>query len=62
MEKLWRWLRQEVLRLHQCAADWPTLLSQVYGFLDQFALGSQNLLRYVGLLGDGILAAALRNP
>jgi hypothetical protein len=62
IEKLWRWLRQDVLRLHRWAADWPTLLSQVHAFLDQFAHGSPDLLRYVGLLGDGKLAAALRNP
>jgi DDE superfamily endonuclease len=62
IEKLWRWLRQDVLRLHQWAADWPTLLSQVHTFLDQFAQPSPNLLRYVGLLGDGKLASLLRNP
>jgi hypothetical protein len=62
IEKLWRWLRQDVLRLHQWAADWPTLLAQVPAFLDQFALGSLGLLRYVGLLGDGKLATALRLP
>src|SRR5215813_4705625 len=53
IEKLWRWLRQDVLRLHRYASDWPTLLSQVHAFLDQFAHGSLDLLRYVGLLGDG---------
>jgi hypothetical protein len=62
IEKLWRWLRQDVLRLHQFAADWPVLLAHVHAFLDQFAAGSQALLRYVGLLGDGKLAAALRSP
>ena len=62
IEKLWRWLRQDVLRLHQWSDDWPTWLSQVHAFLDQFALGSPDLLRYVGLLSDGKLATALRNP
>lgn len=62
IEKLWRWLRQDVLRLHRYTADWPTLLAQVHAFLDQFAHGSQALLRYVGLLGDGKLAAAIRSP
>jgi hypothetical protein len=33
-----------------------------YRLLDQFARGSQDLLRYVGLLGDGSLATALRHP
>lgn len=61
IEKLWRWLRQAVLRLHRWAADWATLLGQVHAFFDQFAHGSQGLLRYVGLLGEGKLASALRN-
>lgn len=62
IEKLWRWLRQAVLRLHRLAADWPELLARVHAFLDQFYLGSQDLLRYVGLLGEGQLAQALRVP
>ena len=62
IEKLWRWLRQDVLRLHQWAADWSILLERIHAFLDQFAHGSRDLLRYVGLLGDGKLAAALRCP
>jgi hypothetical protein len=61
IEKLWRWLHQDVLRRHQWAADWPTLVTQVHAFLDQFAHGSQALLRYVGLLGDGNLASAIRS-
>lgn len=60
IEKLWRWLRQDVLRLHRWAADWDTLLRQVYAFLDQLAQASPALLRYVGWLGDGKLAAAIR--
>lgn len=59
IEKLWRWLRQEVLRLHRWAVEWDSLLAQVHAFLDQFAHGSVDLLRYVGLLGDGKLAAAI---
>lgn len=62
IEKLWRWLRQDVLRLHQWADDWATLLTHLHAFLDQFAHGSRNLLCYVGLLGDGHLATALRHP
>lgn len=61
IEKLWRWLRQDVLRLHRWAADWDNLLRQVHVFLDQFAHGSPEVLRYVGLLGDGKLASAIRN-
>lgn len=42
------------------AGDWPALLARVRGFLDRFALGSEELLRYAGLAGDGKPAAALR--
>jgi transposase len=52
IEKLWRWLRQTVLHLHRCAADLATLRQQVRDFLDQFANGSSQLLRYVGLPVD----------
>jgi transposase len=62
IEKLWRWLRQDVLKLHRLAGDWPALRSRVNQFLGQFATGSQDLLRYVGLLGAGKLAQALRVP
>ncbi len=50
IEKLWRWLRQDVLHLHRLADDWPTLKQRVWDFIHQFAAGSTNLLRYVGLL------------
>jgi hypothetical protein len=50
IEKLWRWLKQEVIRLHRCADDWPTLVARVAAFLDRFAYGSTDLLHYVGLL------------
>lgn len=62
IEKLWRWLRQDVLRLHPWAADWNQLLGQVHAFLDQFRQGSPDLLRYVGLAGDGNLASAIHRP
>lgn len=62
IEKLWRWLRQDVLKLHRLADDWPELHCRVNAFLDQFAPGSQELLHYVGLLGEGHLAQALRIP
>jgi hypothetical protein len=62
IEKLWRWLRQDVLHLHRWASDWETLLAKVHAFLDQFAQPSQELLRYVGLLGEGKLASAIRFP
>jgi transposase len=62
IEKLWRWLRQDVLKMHRLAGDWPSLRGRVNQFLGQFATGSQDLLRYVGLLGQGKLAQALRVP
>lgn len=50
IEKLWRWLKADVLRGHEFAHN-PYLLRQVVAeFLDQFANGSSALLRYVGLL------------
>lgn len=60
IEKLWRWLRQDVLKLHRLAGDWTALRQQVRAFLDQFAGGSQAVLHYVGLSGEGKLAQALR--
>lgn len=52
IEKLWRWLKADVLHGHEFAHD-PELLRQVVAnFLDQFADGSPSLLRYVGLLPD----------
>lgn len=62
IEKLWRWLRQDVLKLHRWADDKKALRSKVNGFLDQFRHGSEELLYYVGLLGQGKLAQMLRGP
>ena len=59
IEKLWRWLRQDILKLHRLASDPKGLRQRVNGFLDQFADGSYALLRYVGLLGEGQLAKAI---
>lgn len=50
VEKLWRWLRQDVLHMHRMSDDWPGLKARVATFLDQFQYGSPALLRYVGLL------------
>lgn len=49
IEQVWRWLKQEVLHLHPCGDDWPRLQAQVQKWLDQWAAGSLDLLRYVGL-------------
>jgi putative transposase len=60
IEKLWRKFRQEVDYLHPLADDWKRLRERVQAFFDQFAHGSADLLRYVGLQGAGKLATALR--
>jgi hypothetical protein len=62
IEKLWRWLRQDVLKLHRLAGDWAGLRGRVNQFLGQFAMGSHALLHYVGLSGQGKLAQALQVP
>lgn len=48
-EKLWRKLKQEVLHLHRFADRLDELREEVDRFLRQFADGSHDLLRYVGL-------------
>jgi transposase len=64
IEKLWRWLKEQALKQHRLAADWPALRHRVTAFLDQFTTGGSSacraLLQYVGLLGDGKLAQACR--
>ena len=60
IEKLWRWLREDILFSHREAGDWKALQARVQGFFQQFANGSEDLLRYIGLRGDGLLAQALR--
>jgi hypothetical protein len=47
IEKLWRWLRQDVLKMHGLAEDFAGLKQRVRAFLAQFAYGSEDLLRYV---------------
>lgn len=49
IEKLWRWLYQDVLHLHRMADDLEGLKREVASFLGQFQTGSQDLLRYTGL-------------
>jgi hypothetical protein len=48
-EKLWRWLKQDVLHLHRMSEDWPGLKRMVSRFLDSFRGKSTPLLRYTGL-------------
>lgn len=50
IEKLWRWLKQEVLHLHRLSDAWTELKLRVDHFLEFFAQGSTELLHYVGLL------------
>lgn len=50
IEKLWRWLKQTVLHNHQLAEHFDQLKEHVRIFLNRFAHGSVELLRYVGLL------------
>ncbi len=49
IEKVWRFLKQAVLHMHQHAADWPRLKAEVAAFLNHFACPNTTLLRYVGL-------------
>ena len=62
IEKLWRWLRQDVLKMHRLAEDWRAVRGRVREFLEQFAHGSQRLLEYVGLLGSGRIAQMIHGP
>jgi hypothetical protein len=50
IEKLWRWLKQDVLHMHPWAADWHHTKDQAARFLDRFCLPNTVLLRYCGLL------------
>lgn len=49
IEKLWRKFRQDFTHLHQWIEDLETLRAHARAFFDQFAHGSADLLRYVGL-------------
>jgi hypothetical protein len=59
IEKLWRWVRQDILKMHRWVEGWPQVKQRVRDFLDQFAHGSSELLRSVGLVGKGKLATVL---
>lgn len=54
IEKLWRRLKQTVLHHHHLADRWDDLKAAAQAFLDQFALGSFDLLHYVGLLPGAV--------
>lgn len=48
IEKLWRWLTEDLLRHHRLADQWPELQRRVKARRDRFAGPSPGLLRYVG--------------
>lgn len=50
IEKLWRWLKQDIIHLHRYQTDLIHLRDLVNEFLDQFAQGSRQLLHYVGIM------------
>lgn len=49
IEKLWRWLRQDLGHRHPWADELAALRAALHRFLTQFAAGSDDLLRSVGL-------------
>ncbi len=49
IEKLWRWLKQEVIHLHRMADHFDRLKAEIARFLDRFQDSSPDLLRYTGL-------------
>jgi len=49
IEKLWRWMRQEIIHHHRLAHDLVGFRREIDQFLDRFAGPSPELLRYVGL-------------
>ncbi|MGN6697213.1 MAG: transposase, partial [Thermomicrobiales bacterium] len=49
IEKLWRWLTEDVLRHHRLADHFAELQRRVAAWLAQFTRPSPALLRYVGL-------------
>lgn len=60
IEKLWRWLRQDILHNHTHCATFKQLRREVLEFLDQFAQGSLELLYYTGLLSENELTSMCR--
>jgi transposase len=50
IEKLWRWLRQDVLHDHDEAKNFKRLRQRVIDWLAQFADRSLEILHYVGIL------------
>ena len=56
-----RWVRQDALCLHRDAGDGNTLQQHLHAFASAVREPrSTEVLEYVGLLGDGLLAQARR--
>lgn len=49
IEKLWRWLSQEILLMHRHSDEWEKLKQRTHAFLDRFRTPSPALIRYIGL-------------
>lgn len=52
IEKLWRLVRQSVIHLHRLSDKWDRLKQRIRDLILSFRKGSNELLRYVGLLPD----------
>lgn len=52
IEKLWRWLKQDILHMHRLTDCWNTLKARVARFINNFRARSPELLKYCGLLPD----------
>ena len=52
IEKLWRYLKQHVVHMHDMADDINGLKDKISSILDEFESGSPELLRYVGICID----------
>jgi len=62
IEKLWRYLKQEVLHLHRMANDLAALRALVQAFLRDLAHGKAELLSYVGLANRAPPCATRNRP
>lgn len=49
IEKLWKWLKKDIIHNHQTAHDWTQLKVQIQKFLNKFLIPVPLLLTFVGL-------------
>ncbi|MEL6661211.1 MAG: IS630 family transposase [Bacteroidota bacterium] len=62
IEKLWKWLKKDIIHHHQCQLHFDQLKELVGDWLSQFDHSSNELLKFTGLLKDnGIYADVLLN-